>query len=148
MKILLAIKSMSAKGGGAERVLADLANNLVEKDYEIHLLSFDGAEEKSFYKLAESIHWHRLGLGRAQKKATLTETSQRIRAMRHFIQKTQPDVVVGFMHSIYVPLSLSLLGTGIPLIGSEHIVAEHYKTRRFEYLLLSLSALGARKGCW
>ncbi len=145
MTLLLAIKSMSVEGGGAERVLADLVNYLVSKEYDVHLLTFDRSEDESFYLLDEGIHWHQMGIGKADQKATLAETSQRIRAMRRFIRQLEPDVVVGFMHSSYVPLSFALIGTGIPVIGSEHIVAAHYDTRRFEYLLLTLSAFFIRR---
>jgi glycosyltransferase involved in cell wall biosynthesis len=44
------------------------------------------------------------------------------------------------MHSMFVPLAFALAGTGIPVLGSEHIVPEHYRTRRFQYLLLILAA--------
>ena len=145
MKVVLTIKTMSAKGGGAERVLADLANHLVGRGYAVHLLTFDAHGVQSFYRLAEGVHWQQLGIGETQAKATLTETSQRMRALRQVILSIRPDVVIGFMHSSYVPLSFALIGSGIPLIGSEHIVVEHYQTRRFEYLLLTLSALFIRR---
>lgn len=52
----------------------------------------------------------------------------------------RPDVAVGFMHSMFVPLAFALAGTGVPALGSEHIVPEHYRTRRLQYLLLILSS--------
>ena len=49
------------------------------------------------------------------------------------------------MHSMYVPLAISLIGSGVPVVGSEHIVPQHYDTRRMEYLLAVLSALLIRR---
>ena len=49
-------------------------------------------------------------------------------------------MAIGFMHSIYIPLSLAVVGTGIPVIASEHITIEHYASRKLERMLLILTA--------
>jgi glycosyltransferase involved in cell wall biosynthesis len=49
------------------------------------------------------------------------------------------------MHSSYVPLSLALIGSGIPFIASEHSVPEYYKNKKMEYILLILACLRAHK---
>ena len=59
--------------------------------------------------------------------------------------RVRPDVAVGFMHSTYIPLGLALLRTGIPLVASDHIVAEHFKSRPFEALLLRLAPWLSRR---
>ena len=61
------------------------------------------------------------------------------------IKKEKPKVVVGFMHSIYVLLSLSLIDKNINVIGSEHIVPEYYKNKKLEYIMIILSTLFLRK---
>ena len=53
----------------------------------------------------------------------------------------QPDVVVAFMHSMYLPLSVALAGTRIPFIASEHNVPDLYQDRRLEYLALHIVPL-------
>jgi glycosyltransferase involved in cell wall biosynthesis len=58
--------------------------------------------------------------------------------MRAAIRRHDPDVVIGFMHSMFIPLTLSLIGLNKPLIASEHIVYQHYATRRRERALLRL----------
>ena len=60
--------------------------------------------------------------------------------LRRTVREEQPDIAVGFMHSMFVPLAFSLAGTGVPVLGSEHIVPEYYRTRYFQYLLLRLAA--------
>jgi glycosyltransferase involved in cell wall biosynthesis len=37
-------------------------------------------------------------------------------------------------------MAFALAGTGIPTLGSEHIVPQHYRTRRLEFLLLIMAA--------
>jgi len=61
------------------------------------------------------------------------------------MQEIRPDAVVGFMHSMFIPLGLALVGTGIPLVASEHIVPDHYKARPFQALLLLLTPLLTRR---
>jgi glycosyltransferase involved in cell wall biosynthesis len=41
---------------------------------------------------------------------------------------------------MYVPMSLALGGTGIPVIGSEHTVPEHFRSRPIQYVLVHLAA--------
>jgi GalNAc-alpha-(1->4)-GalNAc-alpha-(1->3)-diNAcBac-PP-undecaprenol alpha-1,4-N-acetyl-D-galactosaminyltransferase len=53
----------------------------------------------------------------------------------------EPDVAVGFMHSVFVPLGVALARTGIPLIASEHTSIEHYGRSRVQRLLLELAPL-------
>jgi glycosyltransferase involved in cell wall biosynthesis len=60
--------------------------------------------------------------------------------MRCKIRICSPDVVVGFMHSIFIPLSLSMLGTNFPLVGSEHIIYDHYRHLPLQKFLLMLSS--------
>ena len=44
------------------------------------------------------------------------------------------------MHSIYIVLAISLIGTGINLIASEHIVPEYYRKRKLEYFFINLAS--------
>jgi glycosyltransferase involved in cell wall biosynthesis len=48
------------------------------------------------------------------------------------------------MHSAYIPLGLALLGSGIPVVASEHIAYDHYRTRPLQAALLRLTPLLVR----
>jgi glycosyltransferase involved in cell wall biosynthesis len=139
MKILFAIKKMNDASGGAERVLAAVTEKLAARGHEIILLSFDRKGE-SFYPLSPQVHRLRLTIGDAGKPATVTETCRRIAALRRIVRAENPDVVVAFMHSMFVPMALALAGTGIPVIASEHTVPRHYCGRPAQFLLLMLSS--------
>lgn len=140
MKILFAIKAMNDAEGGAERVIADVSSGLAEKGHEVSLLSFDSMGGRSFYPLNLKIRRLCLGIGSPLQKATLQETCARTFALRRAVKKERPDVVVAFMHSMFIPMAFALIGTGIPVVASEHIVPQHYKSRRLEFLLLMASA--------
>ena len=71
------------------------------------------------------------------KDQDIAATVEKIRFLR-------PDVAVGFMHSSYIPLGLALLGTGIPLVASEHISYDHYRDRPLQAALLRLTPRLAR----
>ncbi len=141
MKIVFAVKTMLGAIGGAERVLAEVASGLAARGHKVTLISYDNSSAgESFYPLAPEVAQRRLGIGNAAAQATLKETLQRMVALRKAVLEEKPDIVIGFMHSMFVPLSFALIGTGIPVIGSEHIVPAHYKTRKLEFALFVLSS--------
>jgi glycosyltransferase involved in cell wall biosynthesis len=139
MKIYFAIKGMDTAKGGAERVLADIASGLANRGHDITLLTFDPTGGRSFYPLNPKIRRVCLGLGDVEKSAAIMETLSRIKALRATITNDKPDIVIGFMHSMFVPLSLSLIGTNIPVVGSEHIVPDHYRGRKIQFALFLLA---------
>jgi len=139
MKLLFAIKALDDAKGGAERVLCQLCSHLAGSGHEVVLVSFDVPGGKPFYPLDPRVRRVPLALGSVTDKARAIETLRRIPALRRIVAGEQPDVAVGFMHSMFVLLGFALTGTGIPVIGSEHIVPQHYRNRRLEYLLLLAS---------
>ena len=145
MDILFAIKSINAAGGGAERVLAEITNGLAERGHRVSILTYDLQYGNSFYPLHRSINRINLGIGNAEGCSTILETLQRITSLRRTVVHANPDIVVGFMHSMFIPLGLALLGTKFPVIASEHIGIEHYRSRPYERLLLQLTPYITKK---
>ena len=145
MKILFAIKTLDNIQGGAERVLADITSGLAERDHNVAVLSFDKPKGKSFYPLNKKVKRISFGIGEVQHKATFTEVLSRIIAIRKATTRMKPDIVIAFMHSTYIPASFAMIGTGVPIIASEHTVPDHYKNRKWEYRLLRLSGFFVKK---
>ena len=146
MKILFCIKAMNNPGGGAERVLATVANGLADRGHEVAVLTFEQPGGQSFYPLNHTIQRLDLGIGSTVHPATTRETLKRLPALRRAVLQYAPNVAIGFMHSIFIPLGLAMLGTSIPIIASEHIVPKHYQSRRFiETCLLSATPLLVRR---
>jgi glycosyltransferase involved in cell wall biosynthesis len=140
MKILFAIKRLDGAAGGAERVLACIASGLAARGHEVAILSFDPPGGHGFYPLDSRVHRIALGLGDVTKPSTFAESFGRIPALRKAIVPERPDVAIGFMHSMFVPLAFALQGTGIPVIASEHIVPHHYRRRQIQFVLLCAAA--------
>ena len=141
MKIFFAIKNLSSSVGGAERVLCEIASILVNRGHQITIITFDSKGSNSFYYLDSKIRRIDLSIGDSSSKAKLFESFFRLRALKKVIIKENPNVVVGFMHSIYILLAFALIGVSIPVVASEHIVVDHYRKKPFQFLLLIFSSI-------
>lgn len=135
MRLLFAIKSLNVAGGGAERVLVDVANGMGARGHHVQVLTFDPPGE-SFYPLDAGIRRLDAGIGQPGQPTPRTGFIKAIPRIRRIVQAAQPELVVAFMHSTYVPLSLALMGTGIAMVASEHIDAAHYRTRPVQRALV------------
>jgi glycosyltransferase involved in cell wall biosynthesis len=140
VKLVFAIKRLASTVGGAERVLCTVCSVLAERGHDVTLVSFDQPGEQAFYPMDARIKQLKLGIGDASSRARWGVTLRRMLALRRLMREQQPQAVVGFMHSIYVPLALALAGTSTPVLGSEHIVPEHYRTRPLQFALLVVAS--------
>ena len=125
MRVLFAIKSLVNPGGGAERVFAEVVGGLHAKGEDLKILTFDQSNCRSFYNVPEEVERINIGIGDSATPAGKLNTIQRIWAIRREVLKLQPDIAVGFMHSMFVPLGIALTGTKIPVtmsILSENII--------------------------
>ena len=60
MEDYFAIKTMLVSGG-AERVLSEVASQLINFDYEVSVLSFDKKKELPFYEIDKNIAQIKIG---------------------------------------------------------------------------------------
>ncbi|MEQ9560248.1 MAG: glycosyltransferase family 4 protein [Rhodospirillales bacterium] len=141
MRLTFAIKSMNRTGGGAERVMADVVNGLAGRGHDVSLLTFDCAGGESFYPLDPRVQRIELDIGPVDHPSSLPVVLRRLPAIRAAVQKARPDVTVGFMHSMFIPMGMALAGSGVPIVASEHIVPSHYRSRPLEWALLRLAPL-------
>lgn len=139
MRILFVIKSLCLAGGGAERVLSQIASGLAERGQQVEIASFDGPEGTDFYPIHPAIIRHRLAIGNTSAESRAIETVRKICALRALLVRRKPAIAIGFMHSAYLPLGLAGLGLATPIVGSEHIVFDHYRTRPLQRALLNLA---------
>jgi glycosyltransferase involved in cell wall biosynthesis len=140
MKLLFAIKSLDSTRGGAEKVLANVTAMFAEREYEVQILSFDKQGGQSVYPLNNKVSRLSLEIGHPEQNTTFWEALKRMVALRKEVKKQKPDVVIAFMHSMFVPMAFALIGTGVPVIASEHIVPQYYQSRKIEFVLLAASS--------
>jgi glycosyltransferase involved in cell wall biosynthesis len=106
----------------------------------VTLLTHDEDTVNPVFPLHPEIERLCLPIGDARTTTGLTDLLRRIPALRQSVLTARPDVVVGFMHSMFVPLAFALAGTGVPLVASEHTPIDHYRTRPAQFALLRMSA--------
>ncbi len=144
MRLLFAIRALGNIGGGAERVLVDVVNGLARRGHSLAVVTFDPTERPSYYRLDARVEHLRIPIGDPARTSTAGETLRRIPPLRACVRKWAPEVTVGFMHSMFLPLGLALVGSGIPLVASDHMVPTHYRAHPLERVLLRFTPLLAR----
>jgi len=112
MKITFVISAMN--GGGAERVLATLANRYVQQGDEITILMVAGDE--SAYPLDEKVNI--LSIGQPSHGNPLVQV-KRLWAMRRYFKQHRDDVLVSFGTEINLFTIISSLGLKNKVIVSE-----------------------------
>jgi len=136
MKVLFAIKGLHQAAGGAERVICDVCSYLADhRQYDVSILTFDLPGAAPFYRLSPKVGLVQLGIGDASSPTSLSMLLRRMVVLRKEVRKLAPDVVVAFMHSMFIPMAYALVGSGIPIVASEHIVMDHYSQRRAQFAL-------------
>lgn len=138
MRILFVIKSLESAGGGAERIVTFISSALADRGHDVEILTFDARDAEDFYTVSSNVG--RIRMGRGGGRSGLFATMLRTVRLRRAALEIQPDVVVAFMHSAFIPAALAFLGTGVPLIGSERTSFDHYRRRPLERALLHLTA--------
>lgn len=121
MKVLLFIHSLG--GGGAERVMATLANHWRGQGREIVLVTL-ARQDGDRYPLDSSIR--RVGLELAGDSAgllsALTGNLRRVQVLRRMLRSEQPAVALAMLTPCNVLLALAGIGLrGIVLVGSERV---------------------------
>lgn len=106
--------------GGAERVLARLANGLVGRGHAATVITI-ADRGPDFFRLAPGIARVRLGLARDSRNAVdaVANSVRRLRSLRRAIRATHADVCVGFIDVANILMLLALSGLGVPAVVSE-----------------------------
>lgn len=120
MRLLIYIHSL--ENGGAERVVANLANYWAGIGWDITVVTVTPAAN-DFYRLAPAVR--RISLDLAGSSAGLLagvcRTARRVRALRRILQELRPDIALSAINTANVVLALAARGVpGVLAIGSEH----------------------------
>lgn len=135
MRIIFFMKALGGIVGGAERVFTTIASELARRGHEVTVVTSDQEKSEFFYPMDQNVKQIRLGIGRTDQHLNIRTFLSTIWRYRMILGCRNYDVAVGFMHSSFLPLGFASMGIKIPIIGSEHISFDHYKTRRFQLLL-------------
>jgi glycosyltransferase involved in cell wall biosynthesis len=120
MRLLIYIHSLDI--GGAERVVANLANYWVSLGWQVTVVTV-APSSTDFYAVDPAVERISLDLagGGRNLLAGFVRTARRVRALRRVLQSVKPDIALSAMHTANVVLSLAAHGLpGVCAIGSEH----------------------------
>lgn len=109
MKITFVTATLTS--GGSERVMSIVANKMQERGYEVEIICLN--DQIVFYPINEGIK-----ITHVEVEAGTKSLPKKLWWFRKHIQKTQPDVVIAFMVSVYTVTLLALMGIDIPVISS------------------------------
>lgn len=120
MRLLIYIHSL--ENGGAERVVANLANYWASIGWELTLVTV-AARGSDFYVLDPAVE--RVALDLADSRpgllAGIVRTVRRVRALRRVLRTVRPEVALSAMHTANVVLAAAASGLpGLRTFGSEH----------------------------
>jgi GalNAc-alpha-(1->4)-GalNAc-alpha-(1->3)-diNAcBac-PP-undecaprenol alpha-1,4-N-acetyl-D-galactosaminyltransferase len=120
-RLTLVISSLAA--GGAERVMATLANAWAARGRRVTLLTFDDGSAPPFYPLDSRVDHRPLNLSRAAGSAAvgLSNNVRRVRALRRALGESRPDAVISFMTTANVNALLAASGLNAPVVISERV---------------------------
>ncbi|HNP84184.1 MAG TPA: glycosyltransferase family 4 protein [Nitrospira sp.] len=125
MRITLVISTFGA--GGAERVMAVMANHWAEHGYDITLVTLARSDE-DFYPLHPAVQ--RVGLGVMKVSSGLREALWnnlvRLKQLRDAIRLSRPDVVISFIERTNILVLLSTIGLPVPIVACERIDPRHH----------------------
>jgi glycosyltransferase involved in cell wall biosynthesis len=102
------------KAGGAERVIAQLANHFVNKDINCKIITLDN--EEVFYELNKKIELYSIG---RKSNNSYIDKFQRYRELRRYLKINKPDIILTLPEEIGIYVIPSLIGTKIPVVVSE-----------------------------
>lgn len=106
--------------GGAERVVATLANYWVETGWDVEVLVYtDGTPEGPFYELNPRVELRHLFSARLRLPKP-GRVLRRLWKLRRAILKSKPDVVVAIMFNAAWYSLAALIGRSVPVVAADH----------------------------
>ena len=118
MKIVLIVSGLG--GGGAERVIATLANSWVNASNSVCVVTLSSKEEAE-YRLDSNVDREALGLQSESNGlfSAVFANLKRILAIRKSVRLLDPDVVISFITTTNILSVIACRGLGVPVIVSE-----------------------------
>lgn len=111
-KIDIVTKGMTS--GGAERVIAQLANYFTEQNIKCRIITTE--DQEVMYSLDDEVNVMAIGK-KSENKAI--DRILRYKEIRAHVQENKPDVVLTMPEDTGIYAILALIGTGIPVYVSE-----------------------------
>jgi glycosyltransferase involved in cell wall biosynthesis len=119
MKLMFSVRAMQNVAGGVQRMCNAIMSEMVARGHEVHLLTWDATDARSFFPIASDVQWHKLGVGHPGVKATPLTMLRRARRVRTVVKRYRPDLIMGFQEGQFRAIKLYTAGLGVPVIAAE-----------------------------
>lgn len=137
-KIFFVIKSLTLKGGGAERVFVNVVNNLYKNFKNLQIITFDKNLKNTFYPINNGIKHTQIFYKEVNKRTSFISFILRVIKIRNLLKKNNNSIYVCFMSSSFLLFALANFGLKNQIIASEHMIYHYYKQNVFQLILLKL----------
>jgi len=116
---------LGAAGGGAERMVCQLAAAMVQRGFQVHLITWDTSDASAFYPIGPDVSWTKLGFapGAADKL-------RRVRVLYQTLRKHRIKVLVGFVMSGDRTVLAAAKLAGVRLVAAERNAPQMYGFRQ------------------
>lgn len=123
-KIIFTIDTIGS--GGAERVMATLANYMAEKDHTVIMVNADSS--KPFYQIDNRVTLKKMNLSwdKSGCVAMLERMVQKYLYLEKLFKKEKPDVVLSFLYNMEIPAILAALTTKTKIVVSVRNSVQYY----------------------
>lgn len=119
----IALVTSTLEGGGAARVMVNMAEYWARAGHGVTLISFEDGSSPSFYPVHPDVRIVYLGL--LQHSATVLHSLKnnwaRLRKIRREVLGCQPDIAISFIDTANIRVILSLLWSGVGVLVSERV---------------------------
>lgn len=100
--------------GGAEKMLCTLANSLSQRNFPVHIVTWDAADVQASYPISPRVIWHRLGISSGVWDK-IRRTYELVRLLRSYRIRTLVGFVMSSDKTVYAAAKL----VGVKLIVAE-----------------------------
>ena len=109
------------EGGGAERIMSDMANYWSARGWRVQLATWTGPAVADFYTLSSAVErvWLDVAARGHGPLATMRSNLARVVKLRRLLKRQRPDAVLSFIDVPNVLTILAASGLGIRVVVSE-----------------------------
>ncbi len=124
----LLLVTSSLEGGGAERVLSDMANYWARLGHDVTVATWSGRGTPDFYDLESTVTraWLDVPAAGGAAAGRLVSNLRRIRKLRLMIRDHQPDAILSFLDWSNTLTILAAIGSHRRVVVSERVHPAHY----------------------
>ena len=127
-EIKVVLVTASLQGGGAERVLSDMANHWAQRGWHITFATWSGPGTDDFYALHPAVQrvWLNVPSPNTSGFAKLWSNVMRIRCLRRMLRDRAPTAILSFLDWSNVLTILAATGVGAHTVVSERVHPAYY----------------------